>query len=83
MDFHVHRSACAALMLLRTAYAAYSLSSAPGPTFFGVGGVSAGASSAQLLLYPQPQRDEILDLLFKPQYGASLHHLKVEVRLRQ
>ena len=29
--------------------------------------------------YPEPQRSELLDFLFKPNYGASLHHLKVEI----
>jgi galactosylceramidase len=28
---------------------------------------------------PLQQRDEILDYLFKPNYGASLHVLKVEI----
>ena len=32
-----------------------------------------------LIDYPEPARSQILDLLFKPQYGASLQHLKVEV----
>jgi hypothetical protein len=50
-----------------------------GRTFEGLGGVSAGASSRLLIEYPEPQRSEILDFLFKPHYGASLQHLKVEV----
>ena len=50
-----------------------------GLAFEGIGGVSAGASSRLLIDYPEPQRSEILDYLFKPQYGASLHHLKVEI----
>ena len=51
----------------------------PGRTFEGIGGVSAGASSRLLIDYPEPQRSEILDYLFKPHYGASLQHLKVEI----
>ena len=51
----------------------------PGRVFEGIGGVSAGASSRLLIDYPEPQRSEILDYLFKPQYGASLQHLKVEI----
>ena len=47
--------------------------------FEGIGGVSAGASSRLLIDYPEPQRSQILDYLFKPNYGASLQHLKVEV----
>lgn len=29
--------------------------------------------------YVEPQRSEILDLLFKPNYGAAFQHLKVEI----
>ena len=50
-----------------------------GRVFEGIGGVSAGASSRLLIDYPEPQRSQILDYLFKPNYGASLQHLKVEV----
>ena len=51
----------------------------PGRMFEGIGGVSAGASSRLLMDYPEPQRSEILDYLFKPSYGAALQHLKVEI----
>lgn len=47
-------------------------------TFDGIGGLSAGASSRLLHDYQEPQRSDILDLLFKPHHGASLHILKVE-----
>ena len=50
-----------------------------GRTFDGVGAISAGGSSRLLIDYPEPQRTEILDFLFKPNYGASLQTLKVEV----
>ncbi len=50
-----------------------------GRAFEGVGAVSAGASSRLLIDYPEPQRSQILDYLFKPNYGAVLQHLKVEV----
>lgn len=50
-----------------------------GRAFEGIGAVSAGASSRLLIDYPEPQRSEILDYLFKPHYGAALQHLKVEV----
>ncbi|HMD85390.1 MAG TPA: family 16 glycoside hydrolase [Terriglobia bacterium] len=50
-----------------------------GRTFEGIGGVSAGASSRLLVDYAEPYRSQILDYLFKPNYGASLQHLKVEV----
>jgi len=51
----------------------------PGRVFEGIGGLSAGAGSRLLFDYPQPQRSELLDFLFKPNFGASLHHLKVEI----
>jgi hypothetical protein len=50
-----------------------------GRVFDGIGAVSAGASSRLLIDYPEPQRSQILDYLFKPGYGASLQHLKVEI----
>ena len=50
-----------------------------GRTFEGVGALSAGASSRLLIDYPEQQRTQLLDYLFKPQFGASLHHLKVEI----
>eukprot|EP00929_Paragymnodinium_shiwhaense_P107247 TRINITY_DN73324_c0_g1_i1.p1 TRINITY_DN73324_c0_g1~~TRINITY_DN73324_c0_g1_i1.p1 ORF type:complete len:1284 (+),score=210.47 TRINITY_DN73324_c0_g1_i1:66-3917(+) len=45
----------------------------------GHGAVSAGAKSRLLFDYPEPQRTEILDYLFKPKFGASLHQIKVEI----
>src|SRR5215470_3600973 len=51
----------------------------PGRIFEGLGAASAGASSRLLIDYPEPQRSQILDYLFKPGYGASLQHLKVEI----
>jgi len=48
-------------------------------TFEGIGGLSAGASSRLLFDYPEPQRSDILDLLFKPFEGASLDILKIEI----
>lgn len=50
-----------------------------GRIFDGLGAVSAGASSRLLIDYPEPQRTQILDYLFKPGYGASLQRLKVEI----
>jgi len=47
--------------------------------FDGVGGLSAGASSRLLYDYPEPQRSDILDYLFKPNFGASLQINKVEI----
>ena len=50
-----------------------------GRIFDGLGAASAGASSRLLIDYPEPERSQILDYLFKPGYGAALQHLKVEI----
>lgn len=50
-----------------------------GLRFDGVGAVSAGGSSRLLIDYPEPERSQILDYLFKPNYGAALQILKVEI----
>ncbi|WP_158796454.1 hypothetical protein [Pedobacter sp. L105] len=50
-----------------------------GRVFEGIGAVSAGASTRNMVDYPEKQRSEILDYLFKPKFGASLQHLKVEI----
>ena len=48
--------------------------------FGGVGAISGGGATSRLLFdYPEPARSTILDLLWKPQYGASLQHVKVEI----
>jgi hypothetical protein len=47
----------------------------------GVGGLSGGGATSVLLPhYPEQQRNEILDFLFLPNYGAALHSLKVRTR---
>ncbi len=50
-----------------------------GRVFEGEGAISAGASSRLLIDYPEPYRGQILDYLFKPNYGANLQDLKVEI----
>jgi hypothetical protein len=51
-----------------------------GRTFGGVGAISGGGGNSRLLSnYPAKQRNEILDYLFKPGYGASLQILKLEI----
>jgi hypothetical protein len=45
-----------------------------------VGAVSGGGGNSRLLIdYPEPQRSQILDYLFRPGYGASLQMLKLEI----
>ncbi|KAA2250966.1 galactosylceramidase [Solihabitans fulvus] len=51
-----------------------------GRVFDGIGAISGGGGNSRLLLdYPEPQRSQILDYMFKPGYGASLQILKVEI----
>lgn len=51
-----------------------------GRIFDGIGGVSGGGGTSRLLVdYPVKQQNQILDFLFKPNFGASLHILKVEI----
>jgi galactosylceramidase len=47
--------------------------------FDGIGALSAGASSRLLWDYPADIASDILDYLFKPNFGASLSILKVEI----
>ncbi|KAM8831004.1 galactocerebrosidase-like isoform 1-T1 [Synchiropus picturatus] len=60
----------------------YTLSDAAGlgREFDGIGGLSGGGATSRLLVnYAEPYRSQILDFLFKPNFGASLHILKVEI----
>ena len=50
-----------------------------GRVFEGIGAVSAGASTRNLADYPRKQMSEVMDYMFKPKFGASLQHLKVEI----
>nr|XP_039272955.1 galactocerebrosidase-like [Styela clava] len=51
-----------------------------GRIFDGIGGLSGGGATSRLLVnYPEKYRNQILDYLFKPNFGASLHILKVEI----
>jgi hypothetical protein len=51
-----------------------------GRTYDGMGAISGGGgNSAMLMDYPEPQRTDILDYLFKPGYGANVQLLKVEI----
>lgn len=48
--------------------------------FDGIGAVSGGGATSVLLKdYPVAQRNQVLDLLFKPKFGASISALLVEV----
>jgi Glycosyl hydrolase family 59 len=54
--------------------------SRPGPVFQGIGAISGGGGNSRLLIdYPAPEREQILDYLFTPHYGASLQMLKLEI----
>ncbi|PSL47516.1 galactosylceramidase [Chitinophaga niastensis] len=50
-----------------------------GRIFEGIGAVSAGASSRMLIDYPERYRNDILDYLFTPKFGAGFTYLKTEI----
>ena len=53
---------------------------AGGQRFEGIGAVNGGGATSVLLKdYPGPQRSQILDLVFKPKFGASVSALLVEI----
>src|ERR1700759_1993631 len=53
---------------------------AGGIRFDGIGAVSGGGATSVLLKdYPDKQRNQVLDLLFKPKFGASISALLVEI----
>jgi Glycosyl hydrolase family 59 len=52
----------------------------PGPVFQGIGAISGGGGNSRLLIdYPAREREQILDYLFTPHFGASLQMLKLEI----
>jgi galactosylceramidase len=51
-----------------------------GKRFEGIGVVEGGGGTGVLLKdYPEPQRSQILDFMFKPKFGASISALLVEI----
>ena len=51
-----------------------------GKRFDGIGAVNGGGATSVLLKdYPEPQRSQIMDLVFKPMFGASVSAMLVEV----
>ena len=56
------------------------LTTTPGTRFDGIGAISGGGGETVLLpWYPDEPQRTVLDFLFKPSFGASLHILKIEV----
>jgi hypothetical protein len=53
--------------------------SVTGRRFDGIGGLAAIGGARLLYEYPEPQRSDILDLLFLPSAGAAYHLLKIEI----
>lgn len=49
-----------------------------GQIFGGLGAISS-SSSKLIYDYPEPERSQILDYLFKPSYGSAVQMLKVEI----
>jgi galactosylceramidase len=53
---------------------------AGGKRFDGIGVIDGGGATSVLLKdYPEPQRSQILDLVFKPKFGASVGALYFEI----
>jgi galactosylceramidase len=53
---------------------------AGGKRFDGIGIVNGGGATSVLLKdYPEPQRSQILDMVYKPKFGASVSALLVEI----
>ncbi|MBW8781893.1 MAG: DUF1080 domain-containing protein [Verrucomicrobia bacterium] len=51
----------------------------PSRAFYGIGLVNSSGTSKLLQDYPADQQSDILDLLFKPKFGASLQLVKNEI----
>lgn len=81
--FFVVFTAAAILAILPAAMARQPFvldGSQQGKLFEGVGAVSGGGATSVLLKdYIEPQRSQILDVLFKPNFAASMQALYVEV----
>jgi galactosylceramidase len=51
-----------------------------GKQFDGIGAVNGGGATSVLLKdYPEPQRSQIMDMVYKPMFGASVSAILVEV----
>lgn len=51
-----------------------------GKTFDGIGAVNGGGATSVLLKdYPDPWRSQIMDMVFKPMWGASVSTMLVEI----
>ncbi|XP_045189116.2 galactocerebrosidase-like isoform X2 [Mercenaria mercenaria] len=71
---------CGCLVTCTVSQYTFDDSNGLGRRFDGIGGLSGGGATSKLLPgYPEHLRDQILDYLFKPNFGASLHILKVEI----
>ena len=55
-------------------------SEASGKQFDGIGAVNGGGATSVLLKdYPEPWRSQIMDMVYKPMFGASVSALLVEI----
>eukprot|EP01084_Bolivina_argentea_P015132 28299_1 len=76
---------CVLLLLLALVNIAWSVDNIPinifnlGLKYDGLGGLDAVGGARLLFEYPEPTRTQILDLLFKPNYGANWQILKSEI----
>lgn len=52
----------------------------PGAEYMGIGAISGGGGDSRYLVdYPEPERDQIFNYLFRPNFGANLQMLKIEI----
>lgn len=74
---------CAALTLVWGGAVAQTIrlsANASGQLFEGIGAVNGGGATSVLLKdYPEPQRSQIMDMVFKPMFGASVSTMLAEV----
>ncbi|MEI7928785.1 MAG: hypothetical protein WCH40_09560, partial [Verrucomicrobiales bacterium] len=71
-----------AMMLVRPAFAQTKIvldDADSGRVFEGIGAISQGGTSRNMVDYPAKLKSEILDYMFKPKFGANLQHFKVEI----
>ena len=66
--------------LMATAQTVHLSAQSTGGTFEGIGAVNGGGATAVLLKdYPEPQRSQIMDLVYKPMFGASISTMLTEI----
>jgi len=50
-----------------------------GLKFDGIGAVSSAGTAKLVMDYPEAQKSDIFDLIFKPKWGSSLQELRIQI----